>query len=359
MSHSAANAPSAVKMGLPIPNGKLGLWLFLGTEIMFFTAFIGTYIVFRINAGDLWPGIEDTHIEIAAGGFNTFVLILSSYFVVVAHEAMEHKHFAKARKFLSYTMALACVFLGVKSYEYYGKFHHGLIPGKIAENEVQAEHKASRELEAVASSQALALLPKETAETVPTPNLASLQSSLAAERTDRIDEAAEARKEGNDDTAEDLDAQATQLATVASLVAEAISLKEHVRANLSLSIPIADVVAARAKLKEGETLPELSLKEISDQRNELIANKTFGSAVEHGVYAPHPITYGNLFASNYFLMTGFHAVHVVVGMILFGMLLWQGDKLNASWTTFTENSGLYWHFVDLVWIFLFPLIYII
>jgi cytochrome c oxidase subunit 3 len=317
-------------MGLPIPNGKLGLWLFLGTEIMFFTAFIGTYIVFRINAGDLWPGIEDTHIEIAAGGFNTFVLILSSYFVVVAHEAMEHKNFAKARKFLWCTMGLACVFLGVKSYEYYGKFHHGLIPGKIAENEVQAEHKASRELEAVALKQLLAVAPADLAEAVPTPSLATLQAAVQGEHPE-----------------------------IAKLAAEAISLKEHVRANLSLSIPIADVVAARAKLKEGETLPELSLKEISDQRNELIANKTFGSAVEHGVYAPHPITYGNLFASNYFLMTGFHAVHVVVGMILFGTLLWQGDQLNASWTVFTESSGLYWHFVDLVWIFLFPLIYII
>ena len=317
-------------MGLPIPNGKLGLWLFLGTEIMFFTAFIGTYIVFRINSGELWPGIEDTHIEIAAGGFNTFVLILSSYFVVVAHEAMEHKNFAKARTFLWYTMLLACVFLGVKSYEYYGKYHHGLIPGKVAENAVQAQHKASRELEAVALTQLLAVAPQEVAEAVPTPTLATLQAAVQGEHPD-----------------------------IAQLAAEAISLKEHVRANLSLSIPMAEVGTARAKLKEGETLPELSLKEVSDKRNELIANKTFGSAVEHGVYTPHPITYGNLFASMYFLMTGFHAVHVVVGMILFGVLLWQGDKLNASWTVFTEGSGLYWHFVDLVWIFLFPLVYII
>ena len=74
---------------------------------------------------------------------------------------------------------------------------------------------------------------------------------------------------------------------------------------------------------------------------------------------PHPMVYGNVFASTYFLMTGFHAIHVVVGMILFGIVLLQGSKLDETWIDFIENSGLYWHFVDLVWIFLFPLLYIV
>ena len=73
----------------------------------------------------------------------------------------------------------------------------------------------------------------------------------------------------------------------------------------------------------------------------------------------HPIVYGNLFASTYFLMTGFHAIHVIVGMILFGACLMPWTTLDANWTDWVENSGLYWHFVDLVWIFLFPLLYII
>ena len=59
------------------------------------------------------------------------------------------------------------------------------------------------------------------------------------------------------------------------------------------------------------------------------------------------------------LMTGFHAIHVIVGMILFGIVRMQGPKLDAGWTDWVENSGLYWHFVDLVWIFLFQLLYII
>jgi cytochrome c oxidase subunit 3 len=58
-------------------------------------------------------------------------------------------------------------------------------------------------------------------------------------------------------------------------------------------------------------------------------------------------------------MTGFHALHVIVGMVLFGIALLQGAALNEHWSEWVENCGLYWHFVDLVWIFLFPLIYII
>jgi cytochrome c oxidase subunit 3 len=58
-------------------------------------------------------------------------------------------------------------------------------------------------------------------------------------------------------------------------------------------------------------------------------------------------------------MTGFHAIHVLVGMTLFTVLLMQGSGLDEKWTDFMENAGLYWHFVDLVWIFLFPLLYIL
>ena len=54
MSHSHAPTAAPLRMGVLIPNGKLAMWLFLGTEIMFFTAFIGTYIVLRFGA-PRWP----------------------------------------------------------------------------------------------------------------------------------------------------------------------------------------------------------------------------------------------------------------------------------------------------------------
>ncbi|HEX6987696.1 MAG TPA: cytochrome c oxidase subunit 3, partial [Planctomycetaceae bacterium] len=76
------------------------------------------------------------------------------------------------------------------------------------------------------------------------------------------------------------------------------------------------------------------------------------------VHEPEVIPGGNLFASTYFLITGLHAIHVLIGVVLFGIPLLFGRRL-VRWAGYVENSGLYWHFVDLVWIFLFPLIYII
>ncbi len=65
---------------------------------------------------------------------------------------------------------------------------------------------------------------------------------------------------------------------------------------------------------------------------------------------------GNMWSSTYFLLTGFHAIHVIVGLIAFGFpLAWTLDEKRAN---YIENTGLYWHFVDLVWIFLFPLFYL-
>jgi len=63
-----------------------------------------------------------------------------------------------------------------------------------------------------------------------------------------------------------------------------------------------------------------------------------------------------MWASTYFLLTGFHAVHVAVGLLVFAILLFY--RLGREDAGKIENIGLYWHFVDLVWIFLFPLLYI-
>ena len=71
---------------------------------------------------------------------------------------------------------------------------------------------------------------------------------------------------------------------------------------------------------------------------------------------PFQIPSGNMWASTYFLMTGFHAIHVIVGLIVFMIALTM--KLDSKRANFLENTGLYWHFVDLVWIFLFPLLYL-
>ncbi|MCG8448016.1 MAG: hypothetical protein MI725_00360, partial [Pirellulales bacterium] len=71
---------------LPISLGKTFMWLFLSTEIMFFAALIGTFIVIRFGA-IAWPSTHDVHLVEIWGAINTFVLICSSVTVVLALEA--------------------------------------------------------------------------------------------------------------------------------------------------------------------------------------------------------------------------------------------------------------------------------
>jgi len=65
---------------------------------------------------------------------------------------------------------------------------------------------------------------------------------------------------------------------------------------------------------------------------------------------------GNMWASTYFLLTGLHAIHVLAGLVAFVLIMpWKLGPAAAPWI---ENLALYWHFVDIVWIFLFPLLYL-
>jgi cytochrome c oxidase subunit III len=68
-----------------------------------------------------------------------------------------------------------------------------------------------------------------------------------------------------------------------------------------------------------------------------------------------------IFLSLYFAMTGLHALHMVVGFGLLSIIAWMAHRgaFSPEWYTPVEMSGLYWHFVDIVWIFLFPLLYLV
>jgi len=68
-----------------------------------------------------------------------------------------------------------------------------------------------------------------------------------------------------------------------------------------------------------------------------------------------------LYFSLYFAMTGLHALHMIIGIPIIALLAWRAwhGRFGPAWSTPMEMTGLYWHFVDIVWIFLFPLLYLI
>src|SRR6478672_9500560 len=126
---------AAVKLhyqpALPIGRGKLCLWLFLSTEIMFFAGLIATYIVLRFGAPPgTWPVPHDVHLAEWIGATNTFVLICSSVTIVLALEASKQNRAGLAKFWMLLTFLLGSVFLGIKAYEYKEKFVHGIYPTK-------------------------------------------------------------------------------------------------------------------------------------------------------------------------------------------------------------------------------------
>jgi cytochrome c oxidase subunit 3 len=80
-----------------------------------------------------------------------------------------------------------------------------------------------------------------------------------------------------------------------------------------------------------------------------------------GVHLDYVIPMGNVWASCYFAMTGFHALHVFGGLVVFVIILGMAGvgRLGRQHEGMIELTGLYWHFVDIVWIFLFPLLYLV
>lgn len=107
-------------------NAKLGVWLFLASEVMLFGALFSTYVLLRVNA-EAWPtGAQILNIPLAT--INTVILILSSVTVVMSWASLKMNNLARYRLFMGLTLACAFGFLVIKAFEYGAKFEHGLLP---------------------------------------------------------------------------------------------------------------------------------------------------------------------------------------------------------------------------------------
>ena len=107
-------------------NVKLGIWLFLASEVMLFGGLFSTYVILRVGGVD-WPlGAE--YLNIPIGAFNTAVLIGSSVTMVMCFAALKLGDFAKYKTYMGATILLALTFLAVKGFEYYEKVSHDHLP---------------------------------------------------------------------------------------------------------------------------------------------------------------------------------------------------------------------------------------
>jgi cytochrome c oxidase subunit 3 len=352
-------------MALPLPNGKLAMWLFLVTEIMFFTALIGTYCIIRSSIPNhaivKWPTPEQVHLVEWVGAFNTFVLILSSLTVVLAHYAAGKGNFKAALYYVLTTAVLGCVFLGVKAWEYNSKFKHDILPGRIGElldfpGEIELTEEAlktareqgdkshararERRLEELKAIDPKVLAAQSLARDTQFHSVGTLYLDRVRDQLVHVVKEATDDKTPEDVTQEDLD-----------------GMSKEVRMCYDL-------------YKEMSSQPVTGPNGVASYHSPLTPGQV-GGRVNHILHVAHSngkeihltpaIPYGNMWASCYFAMTGFHALHVFGGIVVFVVLLIVGmvGKVGPYYTAALEYTGLYWHFVDIVWIFLFPLLYLV
>jgi cytochrome c oxidase subunit III len=101
-----------------------------------------------------------------------------------------------------------------------------------------------------------------------------------------------------------------------------------------------------------------SLKSFTDPASDPEVHKSYP---EDKALDPGMARHTELYFSLYFAMTGMHALHMIIGICLLGYLIIRAraGAFTTGHVTFVHNFGLYWHFVDIIWIFLFPLLYLI
>jgi heme/copper-type cytochrome/quinol oxidase subunit 3 len=106
-----------------IPTSRLAVWWILASEVVIFGGLIMCYLMLRLHH-ESW-GFEAAHTNPIAGGVNTFVLLTSSLFVVLAHQAAEAKETDKSVRYIWFTIFGGFIFMMVKAYEYTTEITHG------------------------------------------------------------------------------------------------------------------------------------------------------------------------------------------------------------------------------------------
>lgn len=287
-------------------NAKAGMWLFLASEAMLFGALFSAYVFLRIGA---WEG-EWPHglLNVPIGAFNTLVLITSSLTVAMSWTSLKMGDLQRYRRFQFVTLFCAAAFLGIKGWEYFDKFNHYEIWLK--------EPVSSQEY----------------------PQLAG------------------------------------QFADPDQPVASVIGHIEGIGPFQTLA-SLQEAGASAVEIHPDAFHYRLSARQQAELRK---AERPSGAAVSHGADAEHASVridlsriarmsafvprHGTFFAT-YFTLTGLHALHVLGGALMFAFILWPGARMwrddPERYTNSVEVAGLFWHFVDLVWIFLFPVIYLL
>ncbi len=325
MANVAVDKKALVEGERPMYNtsyGKLMMWFFLVTDAFTFSALLigyGTLRVSSVSKGLAWanPEVVFTHFPLlyelfhikaplAFVGLMTFILILSSVTMVLAVEAGHRKSKKEVEKWVLYTIIGGVAFLSCQAYEWY-HFIHGTEQGAfLFTQEELAQEKLTFNVEEYMESHGGEAAHGDHAHPA-VEGVAFLPVRKVAEPGEEVGEIAELRLRDGFRISN------------STLLAKANAIDQDREGNA-------------AHLIEG------------------------GSNLKANEYGPPA------FADLFFFVTGFHGTHVFSGVILL-IILWlnvrKGTYEKRGHYEMTEKIGLYWHFVDLVWVFVFTFFYLV
>ena len=304
-------------------NAKLGIWLFLASEVMLFGGLFSAYVFLRLGAEPgYWPkGL----LNVPVGTGNTIVLIASSVTVVLAWASLKMRRWKSYLIYMAITILCGVLFLTVKlAYEWPEKFHHFAVTirreslpkydKEFLGNSYRAEKKLEPRTDITGHLHALVITRGGVREEIED----TKESPLTPHRAANI-----------------LEEPGVQL----------VAYKMHVDPpNAEPTNPEYDR-ARFIPLKATEVEAEIEAED-----------------VQHGgasAFLPRHSTY----LGTYFLITGLHGLHVLGGVLVFSYMFLFNKKLYLRnpehMANRVEVAGLFWHFVDLVWIFVFPIFYLL
>lgn len=278
-------------------SASIGMWMFLVQEIMFFGGLFTVYLVFRSRFPMAFAA-GSNHLDAFWGGLNTLVLIVSSLTMALGVYFAQKGNRNMQVLMIILTMLFGMTFLGVKVIEYRDKYNHGLVPVAGLNKRIKEENHGTT-AESLEQKTGLG-----ESQTKPEPESQHL-NSLEAPKTE----------------------------------------ESHANPRGEFKVPQEDLKLA-TQAQQGHYLTDA--EKIGYYANGELSLDKFRDKMR-------------IFFWIYFAMTGLHALHMIIGLGIMSWLLykaWRGT-FSAEYYAPVEMSGLYWHFVDIVWIFLFPLLYLL
>lgn len=342
-------------------SGKLGIWLFLVTEVLFFSGLFVAYTLWRNHHPEVF---EQAHVFLNKylGGMNTIVLLFSSLTMALAVRSAQHGKNKQCSVYLLITMVCAAMFLGVKAVEYshkwdmgifvrsafdYSAVHHAAEPGTLA-----ASLGVSPYLITLCSIPAILLIGCIVAAVVGKVTNKGLLSKFMVGMAITVGGYFLGVVVGQ------VFVSATEGGSHASVVSPAEPLMLH-----AMTAEDTDGEHEADHGEEHDHADGENHDHADGESHEAHGREHHDDAhaMDHG---PDPTKFDRdigTFFSIYYCMTGLHAIHIIGGIIALAWLYWR--SLAAHWRPDyfgpVDFVGLYWHLVDLIWIYLFPLLYLI